>query len=140
MKPTLIDSNVLLDIFTQDPHWFDWSASQLSKLADQSLLIINPIIYAEVSVRFSRIEVLDGLLLETDFNRERIPYAAAFLAAKAFQSYKGRGGVKQSRLPDFFIGAHAAVRDYQLLTRDRARYRTYYPTLSLIVPDSEHYG
>jgi predicted nucleic acid-binding protein len=130
----LVDSNVLLDVMTQDPRWFAWSSAALGRVADTSRLVINPIVYGEVSIRYTRIEELDAALPRESFDREPIPYEAAFLAGKAHRAYKDRGGVKLSPLPDFFIGAHAAVVGYQLLTRDAARYRTYFPKLDLIAP------
>ena len=135
MTAVLIDSNVLLDIMTEDPQWVSWSAVALEAAADTSRLVINPIIYAEVSVRYSRIEDLEAALPAGVIDREAVPYAAAFLAAKAFRAYRLRGGVKRSPLPDFFIGAHAAVAGYRLLTRDTGRYRSYFPTLSMIGPE-----
>jgi predicted nucleic acid-binding protein len=130
----LVDSNVLLDVMTQDPRWFAWSSAALGRVADTSRLVINPIVYGEVSIRYTRIEELDAALPRESFDREPIPYEAAFLAGKAHRAYKDRGGVKLSPLPDFFIGAHAVVVGYQLLTRDAARYRTYFPKLDLIAP------
>ena len=130
----LVDSNVILDIFTEDETWFDWSSDALQRAALTSPLVINPIIYAEVSVRFTRLEELDELLPANRFMRLSIPYASAFLAGKAFARYRRRGGVCSSPLPDFFIGAHAAVANYPLLTRDPSRYRTYFPNLILIAP------
>ena len=118
-----------------DPSWLAWSAEAIERAADRYRLVINPVIYAEVSVRYSRIEELDLALPKTMFDREAIPYEAAFLAGKSFLTYRRRGGTKQSPLPDFFIGAHAAVSGYLLMTRDAARYRTYFPKLSLIAPD-----
>jgi predicted nucleic acid-binding protein len=135
MTAVLIDANVLLDVMTEDASWFAWSAQAIERAADRYRLVINPVIYAELSMRFSRIEELDIALPKTMFDREAIPYEAAFLAGKSFLTYRRRGGTKQSPLPDFFIGAHAAVAGYQLMTRDVARYRTYFPKLSLIVPD-----
>jgi len=131
----LVDSNVLLDIMTEDSHWLAWSAAAIERAADNFRLVINPVIYAEVSVRYSRIEALDVALPKAMFEREAIPYEAAFLAGKCFLAYRRRGGMKRSPLPDFFIGAHAAVAGYGLLTRDTARYRSYFPTLSLIAPN-----
>ena len=130
----LVDSNVILDIFTRDPEWFAWSASALASAASQSGLVINPIIYAEVSVRFSRIEDLDAALPLDRFAREPIPYPAAFLVGKAFVLYRRRGGARPSPLPDFFIGAHAAVAGHRLITRDPARFASYFPNLDLITP------
>lgn len=135
MTAVLIDSNVLLDVITADAQWHSWSTQALEHATNRSRLVINPIIYAEVSVHFSRIEEVDAVLPKLVIEREAIPFEAAFLAGRAFLSYRQRGGAKRSPLPDFFIGAHAAVAGYQLLTRDVARYRTYFPTLSLIVPE-----
>jgi predicted nucleic acid-binding protein len=135
MTGVLIDANVLLDVMTEDTRWLAWSAEAVARAADRHRLVINPIIYAEVSIRYSRIEELDAALPKTMFDREAIPYEAAFLAGKSFLAYRRRGGPKQSPLPDFFIGAHAAVAGYLLMTRDAARYRTYFPKLSLIAPD-----
>lgn len=122
---------------TEDPHWFSWSAAALEEAANRHRLVINPVIYAEVSIRYSRIEDLDMVLPKTLFDREALPYEAAFLAGKSFVSYRRRGGVRRAPFPDFFIGAHAAVAGYRLMTRDAARYRTYFPKLSLITPDAE---
>ncbi len=135
MKGVLVDSNVLLDIFTEDPRWYDWSAGKLSECAEEHGLIINPMIYSEVSVRFSSIEELEEALPHRMFRRQDIPWEAAFLAGKCFLQYRRRGGQKNAPLPDFFIGAHAAVENLVLLTRDAARYQTYFPSLALIVPD-----
>jgi predicted nucleic acid-binding protein len=135
MSAILVDSNVLLDLMTEDTHWLSWSTEAIDQAADRSRLIVNPVIYAEVSVRYSRIEDLDASLPRTLFDREPIPYEAAFLAGKSFLTYRRRGGTRRSPLPDFFIGAHAAVAGYRLLTRDPNRYRTYFPGLSLIAPD-----
>lgn len=133
MAAVLIDSAVLLDVLTEDERWFDWSSEALARCANSGVLVINPIVYAEVSIRFQRIEDLDAALA-TDFERRPLPWAAAFLAGKAFLSYRKRGGAKRSPLPDFYIGAHAAVEGMKLLTRDPTRYRTYYPTLTIIAP------
>lgn len=130
----LVDSNVLLDVLEEDENWYAWSSTQLQIVADRSTLIINPIIYAEVSVGFKRIEELEDVLPMDFFQRKPIPYEAAFLAGKCFIRYRKLGGTKQSPLPDFFIGAHAAVSGLTLLTRDASRYRTYFPSLSLITP------
>jgi len=130
----LIDSDVLLDLMTEDPDWFAWSAAAVANAADRARLVINAIVYAEVSVRYSRIEDLEEALPNAMIERETIPYAAAFLAGKVFLAYRRRGGTKQSPLPDFLIGAHAAIAGYRLLTRDAARYRTYFPGLRMISP------
>ena len=135
MTAILLDSNVLLDLTTEDSHWFSWSAEAVEKAADRFRLVINPIIYAEVSIRYSRIEDLESALPKAMFDREAIPYEAAFLAGKSFPVYRQRGGAKRSPLPDFFIGARAAVAEYQLLTRDAGRYRSYFPRLPLIAPN-----
>lgn len=135
MTAVLVDSNVLLDLMTRDARWSAWSAAEVERAADRFRLAINPVIYAEVSVRYSRIEDLDAALPKAMFDREAIPYEAAFLAGKSFLAYRRRGGTKRSPLPDFFIGAHAAIAGYRLLTRDAARYRTYFPRLRLIAPD-----
>ena len=134
MTAVLIDSNVLLDVMTEDATWSPWAADAIERAADRYRLVINPVIYAEVSIRYSRIEELDRAVPKTMFDREAIPYEAAFLAGKSFLTYRRRGGTKQSPLPDFFIGAHAAVAGYRLMTRDVARYRTYFPKLPLIAP------
>jgi predicted nucleic acid-binding protein len=134
MTAVLIDANALLDVMTEDARWLPWSAEAIERAADRRRLVINPVVYAEVSIRYSRIEELDAALPKSMFDREAIPYEAAFLAGKSFQTYRRRGGTKRPPLPDFFIGAHAAVAGYQLMTRDAARYRTYFPRLSLIAP------
>ena len=135
MTAIMVDSNVLLDLMTEDTRWLSWSAEAVEKAADRFRLVINPIIYAEVSIRYSRIEDLEAALPKAMLDREAIPYEAAFLAGKCFLAYRQQGGTKQSPLPDFFIGAHAAVAGYRLLTRDAARYRSYFPRLSLIAPN-----
>jgi len=132
----LIDSNVLLDIATNDPNWAEWSSDQLSTCADQGALIINPIIYAEVSVGFQCVEEVENFLDPKMFLHNPLPYDAAFLAGKAFLAYRRRGGTKASVLPDFYIGAHAAISDLTLLTRDTARYQTAYPKLTIIPPNN----
>jgi len=131
---TLVDSNVLLDVFTEDPRWCDWSAGALATARDTGALVINPIIYAEVSIRFTGVEELDAALPAADFLREDLPYPAGFLAGKAYLRYRSRGGAKRSPIADFYIGAHAAVCRYRLLTRDAARYRTYFPKLAVVAP------
>ncbi|MGA7673429.1 MAG: type II toxin-antitoxin system VapC family toxin [Rhizomicrobium sp.] len=131
----LVDSNVLLDLMTEDARWLRWSSQAIEAAAERTRLVINAIIYAEVSVRFSRVEDLEEALPRDMFDREHLPYEAAFLAGKAFAAYRRRGGARTSTLPDFFVGAHAAVAGYELLTRDGARYRTYFPKLQLITPE-----
>lgn len=130
----MIDSNVLLDVLTEDADWFAWSAAQISQCAEQAVLCINPVIYAEVSIGFAQVEDLEAALPEDTFARLPIPYEAAFLAGKCFMRYRRAGGTKRSPLPDFLIGAHAAVASMSLLTRDSSRYRTYFPAISLICP------
>jgi predicted nucleic acid-binding protein len=137
MTAVIVDSNVLLDLMTDDEHWFEWSSEAVEKAAGHFRLVINPVIYAEVSVRYSRIEDLDAALPRSMFDREAIPYEAAFLAGKSFLAYRRSGGAKRSPLPDFLIGAHAAIAGYRLLTRDATRYRTYFPRLRLIAPDGD---
>lgn len=129
---TLVDTNVLLDIITQDPTWFHWSTAALRKAAERSTLAINPIIFAEASMKFDRIEDADAALV--DFVREALPYEAGFLTGKVFLAYKRRGGTKRSPMPDFYVGAHAVVGRMDLLTRDATRYRTYFPALKIIAP------
>lgn len=130
----LVDSNVILDILTEDPSWLTWSADNLARLADTNILVINPIIYSEVSIRFDRIEELDDTLDPMMFRRDPIPWEAAFLAGKVFLKYRRAGGKKTSPLPDFFIGSHASVSAMPLVTRDPTRYRQYFPKLQLIAP------
>jgi len=132
--PVLVDSNVLLDVLTEDPRWFAWSAEALADEAERDVLTINPIIYAEVSIGVVRIEELDAALPAPTFHRLALPWEAAFLAGKCFLAYRKRGGVRTSPLPDFYIGAHASVSGMKLLTRDATRYRTYFPKLGLIAP------
>ena len=133
MAAALIDTNVLLDIHTQDSIWEARSATALASVADAATLVINPIIYAELSVNMQSIELLDAFL-GTDFRRDPLPWEAAFLAGKAFLAYRRRGGLKATPLPDFFIGAHAAVRGMKILTRDASRFATYFPTVELLQP------
>ena len=130
----LVDSNVILDIATEDKDWFRWSSETLADYAETHTLVINPIIYAEVSIGFDRIEDVEMVLPISFFRRDSIPWEAAFLAGKCFVTYRRRGGKKSSTLPDFFIGAHATVAHIPLLTRDVSRYRTYFPKLRLIAP------
>lgn len=136
MIPVLVDSNVLLDVVTADPTWGTWSSAALERTADEAILVINALIYAEVSIGFASIEALEEALPPDLCRREHLPYEAAFLAGKAFLRYRQAGGTSRTPLPDFYIGAHAAVAGYRLLTRDETRYRTYFPTLELIAPDA----
>jgi predicted nucleic acid-binding protein len=135
-RTTLVDACVILDLTTNDPTWADWSEDAIAQAADEGPLVINPIVYAEVSVDFNSIEQLDEVLDDADLRREPLPFDAGFLAGKAFLTYRRRGGSRRSPLADFYIGAHAAVAGHRLLTRDTARYNTYFPTVPLITPDS----
>jgi len=130
----LVDSNVLLDLFTEDAEWEGWSEAMLSDLARCSQLAINPIIYSELSAHFDSIEELDAALPANWIRREPLPWDAAFLAGRCFLKYRRRGGTRRSPLPDFYIGAHASVAGLTLLTRHARRYRTYFPKLKLIAP------
>ena len=134
MRTTMVDTCVLLDVATEDPLWFGWSAGALQQSADAGVLVINPVIYSELSVGFDRIEVLESVLSPGIFEYRPIPREAAFLAGKSFLRYKRQGGKKSVPLPDFLIGAHAAVESLPLLTRDVRRFRTYFPTVELICP------
>ncbi|MGQ0464647.1 MAG: type II toxin-antitoxin system VapC family toxin [Sporichthyaceae bacterium] len=126
---------VLLDVLTDDAQWGEWSASAVALARDHGDLVVSPIVYAEISLGFDSLEELDAAVPEVDFEREPLPYEAGFLAARAFLAYRRRGGERRSPLPDFYIGAHAAVRGHSLLTREPARYRTYFPSLTLIAPE-----
>lgn len=134
MSSVLVDSNVILDVLTEDQHWFAWSSGQLAEWAERGSLLINPIIYAEISIGFTQRSELEAALPQSFFQRKALPYEAAFLAGKAFLAYRQRGGERRSPLPDFYIGAHAMVAGHPLLTRDTTRYRTYFPELELISP------
>jgi predicted nucleic acid-binding protein len=130
----MVDSNVIIDIITRDKKWYSWSAEMVAKYCEKYKLFINPVIFGEVSVNFSKIEDLKEVLPEDYFEYLPIPPEAAFLAAKVFFQYRRNRGNKRSTLPDFFIGAHAAVLNMPLLTRDPARYKTYFPRVKLILP------
>lgn len=132
MAGILVDSNVLLDVLIPDPHWEQWSSRALADAGESHVLVINPVIYSEVSTGFDRIEDLDEALSSELFRRDPLSWDAAFLSGKAFGDYRRRGVAKCSPLPDFYIGAHAAVAGLELLTRDVARYRTAFPKLRLI--------
>ncbi len=131
---TLVDSCVLLDVITGDQRWADWSAGQIASAMDAGRVVINPLIYAEVSVGYQTIEELEELLPASDYEREPLPYLAGFAAGKAFLHYRRNGGDKRSPMPDFYIGAHAAIAGYKLLTRDIRRYRAYFPTIDITSP------
>lgn len=130
----LVDTNVLLDVLQDDPQWAHWSIAQLRAQSQLHALAINPVIYAELSLSFSTLEALDGALSTMELELHEIPRPALFLAGKAFVQYRRRGGGKAQVLPDFFIGAHAALRHWPLLTRDAARFRTYFPSLQVLAP------
>jgi predicted nucleic acid-binding protein len=132
---TLVDSNVVLDIVTNDDTWAGWSQAQLEQAAAVGSLVINDVIYAEISTRYRTIEAVDAMLEELEIDVANIPRSALFLAGKAFLRYRALGGIRTGVLSDFFIGAHAAVEQRPLLTRDARRYRTYFPTLELITPE-----
>lgn len=130
----LVDSNVLIDVLSGDERWLSWSAAALEHAAEESWLAINPIVYAELSVHFERREELDEAVPDSHYARLGLPWPAAFVAGKTFLAYRRAGGARRSPLPDFYIGAHAAVSGLRLLTRDATRYRTYFPKLELIAP------
>jgi predicted nucleic acid-binding protein len=134
---TLVDSNVLLDVVTDGEVWADWSQGQLEQAASVGPLIINDVIYAEISTRFAAVEDLDAVLQGLDIDVIAMPRAALFLAGKAYLRYRSSGGSRTGVLTDFFIGAHAAVEQRPLLTRDVRRYRTYFPTVELITPSED---
>ena len=131
---TLVDSNVLIDVLSEDARWFEWSAQALARAAEHGTLAINPIIYAEVGIGYATPAQIDAVLPTDRFARLALPFAAGFVAGRVFLTYRRRGGARQSPLPDFYIGAHALVEGHTLLTRDPARYRTYFPKLKLICP------
>lgn len=137
MRPAIVDSNVILDVAQRDPRWSAWSTGAIRRLLDVTVLVINPIVYAEVSIGYRTIEDVECAMPVDLYRREPLPYEAAFLAGKCFVAYRRRGGVRRSPLPDFYIGAHAAVRGYRLLTRDAARYRSYFPTVELVAPRTQ---
>jgi predicted nucleic acid-binding protein len=131
----LVDTNVLLDLVLEDRTWADWSQHQLESASIHHRLAINPVIYSELSIAFARIEELESMLADAALAYEEIPCEALFLAGKAFVDYRRRRGAKSGVLPDFYIGAHAAVAGWSLLTRDASRYRSYFPTVRLLAPD-----
>ena len=135
MKGLLVDSNVILDLFLDDPNWADWSESVLANYGDHATLYINAIIYTEVSIGFEKIEELESAISKAGFQLLEIPKEALFLAGKAYLKYRKGKGIKKSPLPDFYIGAQAAVLDLDLITRDEGRYRTYFPTVRMICPE-----
>ncbi len=130
----LVDTNVLVDVLQNDPQWAEWSIGQLRAQAKLHELAINPVVYAEMSLSFATIEALDAVVTRMELSLQQIPKPALFLAAKAFAQYRRRGGNKAQVLPDFFIGAHAAVQGWPLLTRDARRFRTYFPGMEVLAP------
>jgi predicted nucleic acid-binding protein len=130
----LVDTNVLVDVLQNDPQWADWSIAQLRAQAQLHELVINPVVYAELSLSFLTFEALDRVVATMDLAMHEVPRPALFLAGKAYLQYRRRGGGKSQVLPDFFIGAHAAVEGWPLLTRDASRFRTYFPSLEVIAP------
>ncbi|MBX5176169.1 type II toxin-antitoxin system VapC family toxin [Rhizobium lentis] len=133
---TLVDTNVLLDLVTDDPEWSDWSIAQLEAASIEGPLLINDVVYAELAVRYDRIEALEAFVEQAALEMTQMPRSALFLAGKVFTQYRKAGGTRTGVLPDFFIGAHAAVQQLPLLTRDGGRYRSYFPSLKLIAPSS----
>jgi predicted nucleic acid-binding protein len=131
---TLVDTNVLLDIATNDPKWMSWSLHQLDSAAVRGPVLINAVVYAELSIGYARIEEVDQVIVDAGLEFAEIPRAALFLAGKVFQRYRAKGGTRTGVLPDFFIGAHAAIAGFPLLTRDARRYRTYFSGIALIAP------
>ena len=134
MHGILVDSNILLDVFLDDSHWADWSEIKLEKYSQNFPLFINPIIYTEISIGFESIELLETVINDCNLKMLQIPKEALFLAGKAFLKYRKNRGANRSPLPDFYIGAHAAILEMELITRDESRYRTYFPTVKLISP------
>lgn len=134
MTATLVDSSILIDIASADPVWTDWSAAALRDCRGSGELVINAIIYSEVSSAFEKIEDAELVVSEKHYRREDVPWAAAFIAGQAFRRYRKRGGIRTSPLPDFFIGAHAAVCGYRLLSRDRDYFKSYFPSLHIVSP------
>ena len=134
MKGVLVDSNIVLDVFLNDPKWADWSESKLDEYDQLGILYINSIVYSEISIGFKRIEDLESAIAKAGFQMLEIPKEALFLAGKAYLKYKKRKGTKRTPLPDFFIGAQAAVQNLDLITRDVSRYQSYFPTVKLITP------
>lgn len=133
---TMVDTNVLLDMLDVGSAWEDWSAKRLFEARERGPVVINPLIFAEVGAGFDGEPELDAALPSSRFSREDLPFRAAWLAGRAFLQYRRNGGEKRSPLPDFYIGAHALIMRHELLTRDPSRYRSYFPTLTLIAPDT----
>lgn len=136
MTDTLVDTNVLIDIFGADPTWHGWSRKRLIEAAGDGELVVNPVVYAELGAMFPTQRQLDHAMPRDRYRREDLPWDAAFNAGRAFLSYRRSDGTKRSPLPDFYIGAHAELHGYILLTRDSERYRQYFPALKMITPDT----
>jgi hypothetical protein len=134
MKSTLVDSNVLIDLFDEDSEWREWSDAMVAERGSRGPLVINPVIYAEVAAGFADLDDLEAALPPEFLTREHLPWPAAFLAGQAFVRYRRLGGHRPAPLPDFYIGAHAAVAGHTLLTRDPRRYRYYFPKLRIVAP------
>ena len=135
MSDTLVDTNVLIDVANEDPRWLAWSSRRLAEAADAGVLVINQIVYSELAAGYASREQLDTAITPQRFRREGIPWDAAFMAGLAFLRYRRAGGRRPSPLPDFYIGAHALVAGLPVITRDAARYRTYFPEVELVAPD-----
>ena len=134
MRSILVDSNIILDVFLDDPNWADWSESKLEEFSSFTQLFINPVVYSEIAISFKRIEDLELALNRGGFQMLEVSKEALFLAGKAFLKYRKNRGTQRSPLPDFYIGAQAAILEMDLITRDESRYRTYFPTVKLISP------
>jgi predicted nucleic acid-binding protein len=136
MTSTLIDTNVFLDVVEMRPLWFEWSSRMVMRARRNGDVVVNPVVYAEASLPYESESAFSKFVDDAGFLKEDLPWACAFVAAKAHVLYRDRGGVRSTTLPDFFIGAHASMRSYTLLTRDTGRFRTYFPTLDIIAPDT----
>ncbi|MCF8035821.1 MAG: PIN domain-containing protein [Desulfobacteraceae bacterium] len=134
MNGVLVDSNIVLDVFLDDPDWGDWSEARLAEYDQAGTLYINPVVYSEISIGFKRIEEVESAIARAGFKMLQIPKEALFMAGKVYLEYRRKKGTRTSPLPDFYIGAHAAVLEMALITRDTSRYRTYFPTVRLITP------
>lgn len=132
----IVDTNVLIDISVRDPVWLKWSRSRLEEALRRGSVVINQIIFSEFAIRYATFDEVEALLPDTQLRRESLPFEAAFAAARAYSLYRRAGGSREKVLPDFFIGAHAVVRGYSILTRDVSGYRTYFPSVDLIAPDT----
>lgn len=134
MKDVLVDSSVLIDVLLRDKNWFEWSSSALAAAGDEAAVVINPVIYAEVSIRYRSMDDLNKVIPPSLCRRDDLPYAAAFIAGRAFVKYRRQGGSRTSPMPDFYIGAHADVAGFRILTRDTRRFKRYFPSVELIAP------